>query len=122
MISKILLSSLLVLTLSSCSSIQEIMTVKTEVERPKLNLPKPNALSLGEVKWVVITRENAEAIFAELETKGQPIALFGMTTDSYEQLALNMNDIKAYLITQKQILLQYREYYEGEKDDEKQVE
>ena len=122
MISKILLSSLLVLTLSSCSSIQEIMTVKTEVERPKLNLPKPNALSLGEVKWVVITRGNAEAIFAELETKGQPIALFGMTTDSYEELALNMNDIKAYLITQKQILLQYREYYEGEKDDAKQVE
>ena len=33
-----------------------------------------------------------------------------------------MNDIKAYLITQKQILLQYREYYEGEKDDAKQVE
>ena len=122
MISKILLSSLLVLTLSSCSSIQEIMTVKTEVERPKLNLQKPNALSLGEVKWVVITRGNAEAIFAELETKGQPIALFGMTTDSYEKLALNMNDIKAYLITQKQILLQYREYYEGEKDDAKQVE
>ena len=76
---------------------------------------------MKEVKWVVITRDNAEQIFAELESKGEPIAMFGMTTDGYENLTLNMQDIKAYLLEQKQILLQYREYYEGEdKDDAKE--
>ena len=45
-----------------------------------------------------------------------------MTTDSYEALALNMNDIKAYLVTQKQILIKYREYYEGETDGTEEVE
>ena len=47
--------------------------------------------------------------------------MFGMTTDGYENLTLNIQDIKAYLLEQKQILLQYREYYEGEdKDDAKE--
>ena len=120
---KILLSSIVILmTLTaSSSSIREIMTVKTEVKKPSLNLPNPDPLVMKEVKWVVITRDNAEQIFAELESKGEPIAMFGMTTDGYENLTLNMQDIKAYLLEQKQILLQYREYYEGEdKDDAKE--
>ena len=120
---KILLSSIVILmTLTACSSsIREIMTVKTEVKKPSLNLPNPDPLVMKEVKWVVITRDNAEQIFAELESKGEPIAMFGMTTVGYENLTLNMQDIKAYLLEQKQILLQYREYYEGEdKDDAKE--
>ena len=71
------------------------MTVKTEVKKPSLNLPNPDPLVMKEVKWVVITRDNAEQIFAELESKGEPIAMFGMTTDGYENLTLNMQDIKA---------------------------
>ena len=122
---KILLSSLLVVALTGCSlfpKVQQIETVKTAIEKPKLNLSDPDALKLKEVKWIVVTRENAEQIFAELEKSGKPIALFGMTTDSYEALALNMNDIKAYLVTQKQILIKYREYYEGETDGTEEVE
>lgn len=125
MISKILLSSLLVVALTGCSlfpKVQQIETVKTAIEKPKLNLSDPDALKLKEVKWIVVTRDNAEQIFAELEKSGKPIALFGMTTDSYEALALNMNDIKAYLVTQKQILIKYREYYEGETDGTEEVE
>lgn len=125
MISKILLSSLLVVALTGCSlfpKVQQIETVKTAIEKPKLNLSDPDALKLEEVKWIVVTRDNAEQIFAELEKSGKPIALFGMTTDSYEALALNMNDIKAYLVTQKQILIKYREYYEGETDGTEEVE
>jgi len=125
MISKILLSSLLVVALTGCSlfpKVQQIETVKTAIEKPKLNLSDPDALNLSEVKWIVVTRDNAEQIFAELEKSGKPIALFGMTTDTYEALTLNMNDIKAYLVTQKQILIKYREYYEGETDGTEEVE
>ena len=39
--------------------------------------------------------------------------MFGMTTDGYENLTLNMQDIKAYLLEQKQnITTVQREYYE----------
>ena len=48
---KILLSSIVILmTLTACSSsIREIMTVKTEVKKPSLNLPNPDPLVMKEV-------------------------------------------------------------------------
>ena len=33
---------------------------------------------------------------------------------------LNIADIKTFIGTQKEIIIQYRDYYEGEEDDEKQ--
>ena len=120
----LLLSSVFLLT--GCASIfgpsvKQIETVTVEVSKPALNLPNPEQLSLRETKWVVVTRENAESIFAELEAKGQPIALFALTTDGYEALSLNIADIRTYIGTQKEIILQYREYYEEkEQEDDKQ--
>jgi hypothetical protein len=118
---KILLSSLLLIALTGCSflpKVKTIETVKVAVEKPALNLPNPQSLSLKKVEWVVVTRENAEAVFADLEKQGKAIALFAMTTDGYEALALNIADIKGYLATQKEIIIQYRKYYEPKKEEE----
>jgi hypothetical protein len=124
MILKILLLSSVVL-LSGCASlfgpsVKQIETVKVEVSKPALNLPNPEPLKLRETKWVVVTKENADKIFEELEAKGQPVALFALTADGYEALSINIADIKTFIGTQKEIIIQYRDYYEGEEDDEKQ--
>lgn len=124
MILKILLLSSVVL-LTGCASIfgpsvKQIETVKVEVSKPALNLPNPEPLKLRETKWVVVTKENADKIFEELEAKGQPVALFALTADGYEALSINIADIKTFIGTQKEIIIQYRDYYEGETDDEKQ--
>lgn len=121
MILKILLLSSVVL-LTGCASIfgpsvKQIETVKVEVSKPALNLPNPEPLSLRETKWVVITKENADKIFEELEAKGQPVALFALTADGYEALSINIADIKTFIGTQKEIIIQYRDYYEGDEDD-----
>ena len=124
MILQILLLSSVVL-LTGCASIfgpsvKQIETVKVEVSKPALNLPNPEPLKLRETKWVVVTKENADKIFEELEAKGQPVALFALTADGYEALSINIADIKTFIGTQKEIIIQYRDYYEGEEDDEKQ--
>jgi hypothetical protein len=118
----LLLSSALLL--SGCSflpsfgePVQKIETVKVEVEKPRLDLPNPQPVKLQDVKWVIVTRENAEEVFAELEKSGQPVALFALTAGGYEALALNIADIKTYLATQKEILVQYRNYYEPTKEE-----
>jgi len=121
MIYKTLLLLTSAVLLSGCASlfgtpVKQIETVKVEVKKPPLNLPNPEALQLREVKWVVVTSENATEVFEELEKKGQPIAVFGLTADGYEALSLNIADIKTYIGTQKEIILQYRDYYEGEED------
>ena len=126
MILKILLLSSVVL-LTGCASIfgpsvKQIETVKVEVSKPALNLPNPEPLKLRETKWVVVTKENADKIFEELEAKGQPVALFALTADGYEALSINIADIKTFIGTQKEIIIQYRDYYEGEKDAESRQE
>ena len=40
------------------------------------------------------------------------MALFALDTDTYEVLAINMEDIKRYILTQNKILVKYKEYYE----------
>ena len=122
MILKILLLSSVVL-LTGCASIfgpsvKQIETVKVEVSKPALNLPNPEPLKLRETKWVVVTKENADKIFEELEAKGQPVALFALTADGYEALSINIADIKTFIGTQKEIIIQYRDYYEGDEDEQ----
>lgn len=125
MILKILLLSSVV-ALSGCAlfrePVKQIETVKVEVSKPALNLPNPEPLALRDTSWIVVTRENAEKIFEELEAQGQPIALFALTADGYEALSINIADIKTFLGTQKEIIIQYRDYYEGEKDAESRQE
>lgn len=125
MISKILLLSSVVL-LTGCSMfrepVKEIVTQKVEVSKPALNLSNPEALKLQDVKWIVVTQENAEEVFTELQNSGQPIAIFGLTAEGYEALSMNIAEIKTYIGTQKEIIIQYRDYYEGENNAERESE
>ena len=103
------------LTFSGCSTFRsekQIEVITEEIEKPKLNLDAVEPLDLKPVKWIVLTRENVEEVFTNLEKDGKSVALFALDTDTYEILAVNMEDIKRYILTQKTILVKYKEYYE----------
>jgi hypothetical protein len=124
---KLLLSSVALLSLTGCSfipwfeEVEKIETVTTAVERPRLNLEQPEPLKLKRAEWIIVTRENAEEVFERLEATGQPVALFAMTAEGYESLALNIQDIKGYLQIQKSIIVQYKEYYEPINNNSKET-
>jgi hypothetical protein len=115
--------ALLILTtfLTSCSSVQKLDIFKTEVERAPLNLPNPETPKLEEIKWVIITSENAEEVFAKLKEQGKDPVLFGLSDDDYQLLSKNFAQIRAYMIKQGATLDQYRKYYEEDtaKEDQK---
>ena len=92
---------------------------KTEVERVPLNLPDPTPPKLDELKWIIITSENAEEVFAKLKEQGTDPVLFGLTDDGYETLSKNFAQIRAYMIKQGTTLKEYREYYEADKVEPK---
>ena len=103
------------LIFSGCSTFRsekQIEVITEEIEKPKLNLDAVEPLDLKPVKWIVLTRENVEEVFTNLEKDGKSVALFALDTDTYEILAVNMEDIKRYILTQKTILVKYKEYYE----------
>lgn len=95
-----------------------------QVERTRLNLPEPTPLNAREVKWVIITPENASEVWKRLEEENSDMVLIGLTDDGYEQLALTMAEIRNMLAQQRTIILKYKDYYEPveKKDLEKPKE
>src|SRR5210317_1287865 len=115
--------ALLILTtfLTSCSTVSKLDIFKTEVERAPLNLPNPETPKLEEIRWTIITSENAEQVFAKLKEQGKDPVLFGLSDDDYQLLSKNFAQIRAYMIKQGATLDQYRKYYEEDtaKEDQK---
>ena len=75
-----ILSVLVLLTLitflTSCSSVKKLDVFTTEVERQPLDLPKPLTPKLEEIKWTIITSENADEVFKKLKEGGIDPVLF----------------------------------------------
>ena len=110
----------LVASLSGCVTLwpwgkksPESVTVNTvPVEKTPLNLAPPDPLRLKPVQWIVVTPQNAEQVFRQLESRGQDPVLFAITDDGYMSLAESMAEIRNFMNTQRQIIIQYKKYYE----------
>jgi hypothetical protein len=125
---RILLILSIPLLISGCSAlswfkstpeVKQIEIKKTEVERTRLNLQDPKPLNNHEIKWIVITPENAEKIWNDLRESNTDLVLFGLTDDGYEQLAISIAEIRNFIAQQRTIIIKYREYYEPAKEEVK---
>ena len=117
----VLLSLILITSLTSCSGVKTLEIFKQEVEREKLNLNKPTPLELENLRWIIITSNNAEEVFKKLEEQGIDPVLWGLTDKDFELLAKNFAQIRNQLKITNDLLDKYKEYYEGdlENKDEK---
>lgn len=75
----------------------------------------PDPLSVKPVEWIIVTPDNVEEIFGQLRSEGKDVVVLAMTPDGYQRLSITMADIRALIATQRQIILQYKEYYEPKK-------
>ena len=115
--SKILAIALIVL-LTGCSigGEKKIKIFSLEEPRQKLNLPDPMPLTLEDIRWIIITSENAQEVFKKLEEAGIDPVLFGLTDKDYEMLAKNFAQIRQKLQETNSLLKEYKKYYEGEEN------
>ena len=111
-----IIATALVLTLSGCSTIEPLEVFSRPIEKTPLNLNDPEKIELDDVKWRVITEQNAKEIFKKLKEKNIDPVLIGLTDNDYEKLSLNMNKIRNYIIQYQYILKEYRKYYEDNVD------
>ena len=105
---------LLILALTGCTiGEKKIKILQVEEPRQKLNLPDPMPLTLEEIRWIIITSENAEQVFAKLKEQGIDPVLFGLTDKDYEMLSKNFAQIRQKLQETNNLLEEYKKYYEG---------
>ena len=112
---KILAIAIMIL-LTGCSigGEKRIKIFSVEEPRQKLDYPMPTALQLEELKWIIITSENAQEVFKKLEEAGIDPVLFGLTDKDYQVLARNFAQIRQKLQETNNLLEEYKKYYETE--------
>jgi hypothetical protein len=122
--SKLLIPILLLPLLSGCASfslfgkrVQPVEVKTVAVERTPLSLRDPAPLEPRVPQWIIITPENADKIWADLEAKKSNLVLIALTDKGYEELAVTMVEIRNFINMQRQIIIKYREYYEPEKEN-----
>ena len=109
-IAVLLIASMLLL--AGCSTPPRVIEISAKpIAKPELILPPAQQLNLKEVKWVIITEENAQEVFAQLLKDKKDPVLIGLTDEGYEVLSLNYSDIMAYIQQQNAIIKAYENYY-----------
>jgi hypothetical protein len=105
---------ILPLILAACGStnIEPVAPVEVrtiELQRPAPIVPAVDQLRLRPITWIVITPDNIDEQFAKIKT-GE-LVLFAVTADGYENIALNLSDIRALIGQQNRVIAIYKNQY-----------
>lgn len=106
------LSGCAVLSWFGSDDIKPIEVVSKPIEKTPLNLQPTTPLSLSKPTWVIVTRDNVQEVFDALEKSGSDPVIFGLTDRGYENLSIDFSEIRNFISTQRNIIIQYQEYYE----------
>lgn len=85
------------------------------LEKTPLALENPPPLRLKPIDWIVVTPQNWEEVFRQMQTKDQNLVLFGLTSDGYQALSITIAELRNLINTQRIIIDKYKEYYEPKK-------
>lgn len=99
------------LVLSGCET-KPIKVDSQPREKVPLNTPMPETLSVTPIQWMVLTPQNIEEVWAKLSKNNQPVVIIAITPEGYKELSLNLSDIRRLVSEQREIIIQYKQYYE----------
>ena len=95
---------------SGCSlwpSLKEISVQTVEAKRiiPLQNSPRP--VDMNNMHFWVVTEQNYEEFKTKFSKKNGSFLFYSISVRDYENLALNMAEIKRYIEQQKEIIIYY---------------
>lgn len=113
---------LLAVTLAGCASTEKLVVQPQIVERPKLEVPSPAPVNQLPFEWVIITKENAEQKFKEIESRGGVVTLMALTPQGYQNLSMNVSELRRYIQQQQAVIAALKRYYEAPANEPKPAE
>ena len=119
MVQKILLVSLSLLLLSSCTKAPEptIITVPEIIEKDIPIVERPKGLSLTSPYFHVVTSENLEEFIDKFQKQnGSELVFYAISVRDYENLSLNLAELRRYIEQQQAIIVYYETAIEGDDD------
>ena len=83
----------------------EIKTVEVDRVIPTQNRPRP--VKMNDIHFYVVTEQNFEEFKKRFVKENGDLVGYVLSVRDYETLALNMAELKRYLIQQKEIIVYY---------------
>jgi len=114
---KLLISISVLLLLVGCAGVKKIETVKVAVAKTPLNLDLPDPIDTNDLEFIVINKDNYKEVFEKLTADGKKPVLFALTDDGYKALSMNYADLREHIISQREIIIAYKEYYESDTEE-----
>jgi len=111
------------LFLSGCSNLMQEPQVKvvTQVQKTKIpTVARPKAVQLTDTRVFVVTKDNYEEFVKEFTEVYGELAFVALSMKDYENLALNIAEIKRYLQQQSEIIVYYEKAVTEEIDKSKE--
>ena len=108
-----------VLFLTGCSNLLPEPEIKVVTKVEKVQIPtvaRPKALSLNDTRVFVVTKDNYEEFVKEFTETYGDLAFVALSMKDYENLALNIADIKRFLEQQNEIILYYEKAVTEDKE------
>ena len=87
-----------------------------KVQIPTVSRPKP--LQLTDTRVFVVTEETLEEFIAEFKEINGEVAFVALSMRDYENLALNIAELKRYINQQTQIIVYYEKAVTDEPEEE----
>lgn len=108
------------LIVSSCSgNITEVITQTEYTEKRIMIKEPPEPILFPDTEWFVVSNENFDEVMKKIEQDVGSMTFFAITPDGYENLALGVNDLRRYILQQKEIIAYYEKSIKGEESNSK---
>ena len=113
-------SLLLLVSLSSCSwKPEKEVVVQTKIVKPVIEIKeKPKGVKMLPVKFYVVTEKNYDEFKERFKKENGEFVFYSMSVPSYENLALDMAELRRYIEQQKEIIIYYEKAVKDDKEKE----
>ena len=108
------LSLLVVLPLTTgCSLLskpEEVVITNTVIQAPNIPLqPSPRPVNMIDIKWYTVTTDNIDEFEKNFENDNGDLVFFAISVPHYQNLSLNLAEIRRYLEQQQAIIIYYED-------------
>ena len=86
------------------------MVETPEIDAPTIRIvPRPDPIEMRNADIVVVTEANLQEVIERIKTEQGDFVLYAMTAQSFEALALSLEQIKKFIEEQNAIILYYED-------------
>ena len=80
---------------------------------------RPKPINLTDTQVYVVNKGNLEAFIAEFTEQNGELAFVALSIDTYENLALNVSELRRYINQQNEIIIYYEKAMKPDESNKK---